>query len=99
MHVHLENKEYWSRYPCGNDFSNKEPYSSEFFREVEAERYRRQPFVFSFAQFPHFSGKKVMEVGVGLGIDFLQWVRAGAYAYPYFMFKKLLMRKPAREEA
>lgn len=76
-----ENQAFWAQCPCGQDFSGKPLYTREFFAEVEEERYRRQPFVFSFAQFTRFHGKKILEVGTGLGIDFLQWVRAGARAY------------------
>jgi ubiquinone/menaquinone biosynthesis C-methylase UbiE len=41
----------------------------------------QEPEIFSFAQFTRAHGNKVLEVGVGAGTDFLQWVRAGARAY------------------
>ncbi|WP_299812958.1 class I SAM-dependent methyltransferase [Tardiphaga sp.] len=37
--------------------------------------------MFSFAQFTRHAGQQVLEVGVGAGADFLQWVRAGVYAH------------------
>jgi ubiquinone/menaquinone biosynthesis C-methylase UbiE len=40
-----------------------------------------EPEVMGFAQFPRYHGKKMLEVGVGMGTDFLQWVRSGAEAY------------------
>lgn len=75
------NQDFWSRFPCGKDFSGKPVFTKEFYDEVEEERYRRQPYLFSFAQFTRYHGKRVLEAGTGLGIDFSQWVRAGALAY------------------
>ncbi|MBI1859192.1 MAG: hypothetical protein HYR97_08795, partial [Candidatus Melainabacteria bacterium] len=78
---HLDNDYFWKKYPCGSDFSKELLFSEKFFREVEEERYNRQPFVFSFAQFTRYHKKQILEVGTGLGIDFSQWVRAGADSY------------------
>lgn len=52
-----------------------------YFDDIEAHRYGIEPEIFSFAQFTRYHGKEVLEVGVGAGTDFLQWVRAGAKAY------------------
>ena len=72
---------YWDQASCGTEFINKEKYSPEYFNEIESFRYRIEPEIFSFAQFTRFRGKKVLEVGVGAGTDFVQWLRAGALAY------------------
>lgn len=72
---------YWNKASCGTEFINKEKYSSEYFEEIENFRYKIEPEIFSFAQFTRFKDKKVLEVGVGAGTDFLQWVRAGAISY------------------
>ncbi len=55
-------------------------HSKEYFEEIEEYRYRVEPFIHQFAQFSRYNGKKVLEVGVGAGTDFLQWVRSGACA-------------------
>ena len=72
---------YWNKASCGTEVTQKEKYSHAYFEEIEAMRYRIEPEIFSFAQFPRYHGKKVLEVGVGAGTDFLQWVRSGAQAY------------------
>ncbi len=84
----MENKEqksrvkaYWSRETCGTGVATSAKYSRQYFEEIEENRYRIEPEVFSFAQFTRFRGQKVLEVGVGSGTDFIQWVRAGAKAY------------------
>ena len=56
-------------------------YSRKYFEDIEEHRYSINPEIFEFAQFTRYNGKKVLEVGVGSGVDFIQWCRAGAEAY------------------
>ena len=70
---------YWNSSPCGTEFSSAERYSKNYFDEIEQHRYLVEPEIFAFAQFTRFYGKKVLEVGIGAGTDFVQWVRSGAY--------------------
>lgn len=74
-------KNYWNQASCGTEFINKPKFSLEYFEAIEDFRYRIEPEIFSFAQFTRFHGKKMLEVGVGAGSDFLQWVRAGTQAH------------------
>ena len=69
---------YWSAEPCGSGLATAESGSREFFLQVEAERYRREPFIHAFADFGSWSGRNVLEIGVGLGTDLVQFARAGA---------------------
>lgn len=71
-------KNYWNATPCGTEFIPVKKFSPAYFEAIEDFRYTIEPEIFAFAQFTRFSGKKVLEVGVGAGTDFLQWVRAGA---------------------
>jgi SAM-dependent methyltransferase len=73
-------RDYWEAEPCGTSTTTVEPGSAEFFFEVESARYELEPFIPAFAQFERWAGKRVLEVGVGLGTDFVQFVRAGAEA-------------------
>jgi ubiquinone/menaquinone biosynthesis C-methylase UbiE len=74
-------KQYWNAASCGTEFINKEKFSLEYFEAIESFRYLIEPEIFSFAQFSRFHGKKILEVGVGAGTDFTQWVRSGCMAY------------------
>ena len=69
---------YWSAEPCGSDRATAESGSAEFFAQVEAERYRREPFIHEFADFGRWSDRSVLEIGIGLGTDLVQFARAGA---------------------
>lgn len=68
---------HWEENPCGavDDF---EQGTKEYFDSVEENRWAVEPFIPSFAQFWRWRGKRVLEVGVGQGTDFLQFARAGA---------------------
>lgn len=74
-------KGFWNEKTCGTWEIDKKKFTREYFESIEEDRYSKQPEIFSFAQFTRFSGKKVLEVGVGAGTDFIQWVRSGALAY------------------
>lgn len=76
-----EIREFWNTHVCGTLLTNKEKYTLDYYEEIEDKRYQIHPEVFSFAQFTRFFGKRVLEIGVGAGTDFIQWVRAGAKAY------------------
>src|SRR5439155_22213891 len=73
--------DYWNAGACNSEVAVAPKYTREYFEQIEAARYAIQPEIFSFAQFTRAHGRKVLEVGVGAGTDFLQWVRAGAQAY------------------
>ncbi|MBS1912523.1 MAG: class I SAM-dependent methyltransferase [Bacteroidetes bacterium] len=73
--------DYWDNQPCGTQFSESDQFTLDYFEEIEEHRYRVETAIFPFAQFSRFHGKDVLEVGVGAGTDFLQWVRSGARAH------------------
>ncbi len=72
---------HWQKTPCGTEYTQEKKYSRAYFDAIEQLRYTVEPEIFSFAQFTRYHGKKMLEVGVGAGTDFLQWVRAGADAH------------------
>jgi ubiquinone/menaquinone biosynthesis C-methylase UbiE len=79
--IKSEVRDYWDSEACGTWFTDKEKFTKEYFEEIEKARYEIQPEIRPFAEFDKFPGKRLLEVGVGAGTDFLQWVRGNTIAY------------------
>ena len=71
-------KDYWNRQPCNVKHSKKDVGTVEYFDEVERKRYTAEPHIPAFADFASWKGKKVLEVGCGLGTEGINFARAGA---------------------
>jgi 2-polyprenyl-3-methyl-5-hydroxy-6-metoxy-1,4-benzoquinol methylase len=69
---------YWDARPCNIRHSPKPVGSREYFDEVEARKYLVEPHILAFAEFDRWKGKRVLEVGCGLGTDSINFARAGA---------------------
>ena len=70
---------HWNAAPCGTRDLPREDRAA-FFKALEAERYQLEPYIRDFARFDRGRGMRVLEVGIGAGTDFVNWVRAGAVA-------------------
>ena len=69
---------HWQAEPCGTSTATAEPGTPEFFAQVERRRDELEPFIAGFVEFDRWQGRRVLEVGVGLGTDFVRFARAGA---------------------
>ena len=67
---------FWNAEPCGSRYLG----AREDFEAHARARYELEPYIRAFAGFEQASGKRVLEVGVGMGADYLEWLKAGAVA-------------------
>jgi 2-polyprenyl-3-methyl-5-hydroxy-6-metoxy-1,4-benzoquinol methylase len=74
-----EVRSYWNARPCNIRHSTKEVGTREYFDEVEARKYMVEPHIPRFAEFERWRGKKVLEIGCGIGTDTINFARHGAY--------------------
>ncbi len=71
-------KEYWDRRPCNIRHSTQPVGTREYFDEVEARKYLVEPHIPGFAEFEKWRGKRVLEIGCGIGTDTINFARHGA---------------------
>jgi 2-polyprenyl-3-methyl-5-hydroxy-6-metoxy-1,4-benzoquinol methylase len=71
-------RDYWDRQPCNVKHSSAPVGSEEYFDAVTAKRYRAEPHILDFAGFHHWRGRRVLEIGSGIGTDAEQFARHGA---------------------
>ena len=63
-------RNFWEQEACGERYGE----------DQDRVRYELEPEILAFADFASGAGKRVLEIGVGMGADFLRWARAGATA-------------------
>lgn len=74
-----EAQKQWTARACGT--LDIEKGGLEYFIEVEKARYEEQNWVHDYFQYDKFSGKRVLEIGVGQGTDLAQFGKSGAECY------------------
>lgn len=69
---------FWNAQPCDSDLSDREPRSREYFRDIERQRYELQPHIPEILEKVEWRGKRVLEVGAGVGTDARNIIGRGA---------------------
>jgi ubiquinone/menaquinone biosynthesis C-methylase UbiE len=71
-------RRYWQQDPCGAKDVIFPEGTTEFFEEVERRRFEGDEFMRRMVGFDRWSGRRILEVGCGLGSDLLEFARGGA---------------------
>ena len=69
-------KEFWNSQSCGEVYTRGDTPQAALERQA-AERYRLEPNIPVFAGFDDAPGRDVLEIGVGMGADHLEWAKRG----------------------
>jgi ubiquinone/menaquinone biosynthesis C-methylase UbiE len=68
--------DFWEQGSCGEVYAEGADERERFEAQARA-RYALEPFIFPFARFEAGQGKDVLEIGVGMGADHVEWARRG----------------------
>jgi ubiquinone/menaquinone biosynthesis C-methylase UbiE len=71
---------WWNSSPCCSGLTSAAWGSREFFQEVDSYKDTHEPFTNRIADYGAWKGKKILEIGCGLGKDFSRFAAAGAKA-------------------
>jgi 2-polyprenyl-3-methyl-5-hydroxy-6-metoxy-1,4-benzoquinol methylase len=72
-------KDYWNARPCNIRHSTASVGTKQYFDEVERRKYFIEPHIPAFAEFEKWRGKRVLEIGCGIGTDSINFARHGAH--------------------
>ena len=68
-------QEFWNRQSCGEVYAAGDSLRAQLDAQ-EQTRYQLEPYIFDFARFADGRDRDVLEIGVGMGADHLQWAKA-----------------------
>ncbi|HVP14655.1 MAG TPA: class I SAM-dependent methyltransferase [Terriglobales bacterium] len=68
-------RRFWNRASCGEVYALGADFADQM-RRAERSRYTLEPYIEGFADFSSGKERDVLEIGVGMGCDHLQWARS-----------------------
>ncbi len=68
-------RDFWNQAPCGEVYAQGDLLPDRLEAQARA-RYRLEPYLPEFARFAEGCGRDVLELGVGMGADHLEWARS-----------------------
>ena len=68
-------RDFWDEQSCGEVYAAGAS-EKDYYEEHGRQRYALEPYLHDFAKFREGRGKDVLEVGVGMGADHLEWARS-----------------------
>lgn len=71
-------KQYWDNEPCGTRGIEYPEGSREYYEKIMGNRYRVEPYLWDYLEPQRWHGKKLLEVGCGIGSDLMMFAWDGA---------------------
>src|SRR3712207_9497523 len=71
-------EKFWDQQPCGSDQSDRPAATRDYFLEIEGHRYKHQGHIRQILSKINWRGKKVLEIGTGVGTDARDLITRGA---------------------
>lgn len=68
-------RDFWEGGSCGEVYADGDTLRARYAAQAAA-RYALEPYIFDFARFADGAGRDVLEIGVGMGADHLEWARS-----------------------
>lgn len=91
-------RRFWDAKPCGVKNTALEPGSRAFFEQIEAHRYALEFHIPEVVGFHRSAGKRVLEIGGGVGTDGRQFARScGQYVDADLSFNSLVLARKGFE--
>ena len=70
-------RDFWDAQSCGEVYAEGASDDRAYYESQRAARYRLEPYIARFAGFADGAGKDVLEIGVGMGADHVEFARVG----------------------
>jgi len=71
-------REFWDARPCNIRHSDHAVGSRAYFDQVELRKFQAEPHILNFSDFSSWRGRRVLEIGCGIGTAAINFARFGA---------------------
>jgi SAM-dependent methyltransferase len=68
-------KDFWNEASCGEVYASGSS-EKEYYESHRNNRYALEPYLLDFAKFHEGQGNEVLEIGIGMGADHLEWAKS-----------------------
>lgn len=68
-------RDFWDDKSCGEVYATGQS-DVDYYSSHSSARYELEPYIRDFARFPEGHGKDVLEIGVGMGADHVEWAKS-----------------------
>lgn len=74
----MELIKFWDDTPCNINHTNEKDINKKFFNDIMQKKYFVEKHIPSFSEFNKYKGKKVLEIGCGIGTAMQSFIEAGS---------------------